>query len=565
MSLDLALDAPLIRRGFDAETADPATWFRFCVPRVRDALAMFTAKNPIDELLLRGPNKSGKTYQVSMFVVECAKKSATLDGVRLPQWKGRVECLQLVIDYPQQLLSIKAAYERAIGNWPHHPVVRDGILKSILVMPRGGDPNDRSGWSVIYFQSLKNLQTGVGARADIVHFDEPPPMDALDELRKASHIGRRGLILIGMTPIKRRQWQAIRDNYGETHRRTIRRVDEDRAEVRWSFDEVEDWVFSSADEKAKILRKHRASKRPGAREHGDYENIEGSCPFDSGELQGVIAQMIKAWCRSPMLRRVPIVVESEDGAKESGHIMVEVWAPPRKGLNCYQNIDPASGIDDGKHNPLGLHLSDEDTGDLYARWNGYVAPNSLGSAAAALGRYYGQTDPHTGDFTGTATDIEMKDHWGVNVLLGYQAAGGDHLCYETRELRPDVFTREAGYDVTANTKAIWIGCIQEWIAAFKAGHPYAICRSREVFNYLLDMELDMDDKVIDNSEGPNHAEDVWLLGQKLRRLNRPSREADDYRPDDEPLMPEAEIMRRVMKADRPGRSRKLLAGSRPRL
>jgi len=489
---------------------DPLRSFRFAVPRFREAFSLFTAADPIDELHARGPNGTGKTLTASMYVTACAQKRRELDGIPIPQWRGRVECLQLVLDFPQQLLSVKAAYQRAIGDWPNHPRYNGEHLTSIHVMPLGGDPIDESDWSVIYFMSQKNMQAGTGARADVIHFDEPPRMDFLRELRKAAHAGRRSIILIGETPTKRREWAPLREDYGDTPRRTLRRVDRERAEVRWSLDEVDSWLLPD-DAKEKLRRKYATDPLRAAREHGDYANTEGKCPFDDV----TIMKMIDEWCREPELKQVRVAIESPDGEPHAiERIPVQVWQMPKRGQDCYQCIDPASGVDDDAHNPAAIHLSDDDTGELLARWNGYLAPYSVGALAAAIHRHY----------NGASTDVEMKDHWGVNVVRGYQENDGANLCYEQRELRPGVWAKEVGFDVDQETRAIWIGQIQEWIAAFRAGTPYAVCRSREVFECLLDTELDDRGRVV-AGPGIAHGEDMVLLGQKLRRVIRPHREA----------------------------------------
>lgn len=542
MSADsLAAVALDLDRGLAQREADPLAYYSWAVPRLREAFALFSGDDPIAELLLRGPNVTGKTYAKACFVVACAQKRRELDGVPIPQWRGKVECMQLVLDYPQQLLSVKAAYERALGNWPHHPRYNGAHLTSIHVMPVGGDPDDESGWSPIYFQSMKNMQTGLGARADVIDFDEPPPIDFLRELRKAAHSGRWSIIIVGMTPIKRRQWAPIREDYGDQPRRSLRRVDKERAEVRWSLDEVASWVLSS-EEKAKLRRIYSRDPHKGAREHGDYVNTEGSCPFD----EKTIYAMIEAWCQTPKTKAIRVPMEGTSGEPHGEHFVeVEYWEPPKRERDCYQDIDPASGIDDGQHNPLALHLSDEATGDLLVRWNGYDAPYSVGALAASLSRQYG-----------AVTDIEMKDHWGVNVLRGYEDNGGTSLCYEQRELTPGKWGQEVGFDVSAETRAIWVGCIQEWIAAFAAGVPYAVCRSRAVFECLLDMELDAKDKPV-AGPGAAHAEDFVLLGQKLRRLKRPRAEAHE---EVRPRMSHTERMIREVtgEQERPRRAARLL-------
>ncbi len=135
----------------------------------------------------------------------------------------------------------------------------------------------------------------------------------------------------------------------------------------------------------------------------------------------------------------------------------------------------------------------------------------------------------------------MKDHWGVNVLMGYQKGGGSALCYETRELRPDVWSKEVGFDVINETRSIWVGQIQEWIASFRAGTQYARCWSRAVFETLLDTELD-DRGLVVAGPGIAHGEDFVLRGQTLRRIHQPEAETPQAY---DPPPPEHEVKKQV--------------------
>lgn len=558
-TLDLVERHGVLRQGFAAQEADPLAWSRFAVPRLRDALRMFVDAGddpPIDELLARGPNLSGKTWSLCRYVVACMRKLREIDGIPLPQWPGRVEALCCVLDYKTELLSVQPAYLKAVGKWPHDAKYHGEYLSTLRVMPDGGDPNDSSDWSVLHFLTQENRRTGTGARADIVHFDEPPTMEILRELRKAGHIGRRSIRLIGMTPTKRREWAPIRDDYGDTRRNALRRVTRSKAEVRWSLHEVEPWLIN-ADMRSQIIDRYAGDplfgEDGGARIYGDYTNSEWSSPFKLNGGLETLMKMRDTWGRDPKYRTIHVSVEAPDGEpRRVETFSVEYWQPPRRGITCYQNIDPASGKDDNNHNPLALQLGDDDTGDLFVRWNGYCAPHALGGLAATLHRHY----------NGAWTDIEMMDHWGVNVLTGYQDAGGSNLCKERRELRPGIWSPEVGFEVRSETRAIWTGLIQAWIAAFKAGEPYAVCPSRAVFDCLLDMETDDRDRPV-AGPGIAHGEDFVLLGQRLRRLQRPSMAVPKLHTPEPEL--EVQHMRKVMKLERKPRGASLVgaAGERP--
>ena len=98
---------------------DPLRFWHFAVPRLKEAIGLFSGDDPIEELHMRACNKGTKSETLAAFGVAMAQKRPTLDGVPIPQWRGRVEGAQLVLDYPAQILSVQPAYLRVLGDWPH--------------------------------------------------------------------------------------------------------------------------------------------------------------------------------------------------------------------------------------------------------------------------------------------------------------------------------------------------------------------------------------------------------------------------------------------------------------
>ena len=486
--------------------ADPLRTWRFGVPRLRDAFALFTAPEPIDELHLRACNKGTKTETEAAWTIACLQKRPHLDGVPVPQWKGRIEAIQLVLDYPEQLLSVQPAYLRLLGNWPHHALYHGESLSTLYVRPLGWEHDDQRSWSVLHFRSEDKKTSGTGARADLSVFDEPPVMSILDELRKAAHAGRRGLRLIAETPTIRRQWFALQADYGDCPRSSIRRVDQDRAECRWSLHEVADWILSPA-EKEQLRRSYRRSPIPEAREHGDYENAVGECPFDQGELKGVLQDMLSS-CRKPEIVKWRISLEAgkEGETRSYIHVPVEVFEEPEPGVMYYGPIDPSSGVDKPTRNPAAMLFTRMGRGGLCVQWKDRIPPYSVGILAAGLGRQYNMAP----------LDIEMKDHWGVNVYRGTQASHYGNIAHELRETSQGVWSKEVGFDQTEKTKAVLVGCIQDWMMAWQVGAPYAKCPSRDIILSLMDTQLDDRDKVV-AVPGIDHGEYFILWGQSLRR------------------------------------------------
>lgn len=500
-AIDLATRAQSVAATLASAKADPLRWWVHAAPQLREATQLTTQ---VTEISVRAPANGGKTEWGTAVILACCQGRDDLDGIPIPRWPGRVDALELARDYNEQKLASQQTYLRLLGEWPHKiRWLGNDIVSSIRIRHRDSN-DDLASWSLIDFRSQENRRAGVGVRTDIVRADEPPHPEIWHEIRKAAHANRRALRLLTFTPIKRPEWWWLHEEYGDGPRGRVRRVGKHWAEVRYS---LHDNIILTAERKAELIDGYqREGTLIDARVHGDYINTVGTCPFDSLTIQ----DMIREWCRPPMKRTLELPIETEEGEpKKLGSIEVEYWEAPGKRANTYQAIDPASGVPG--NNPLGLQLGCDDSGDLLVRWNGYAAPYTVGAMGAALHRHYKDTQ----------TDIEMMDSWGIGVERGYRENGGERLCREWRNLKNGDKAKETGYRVTAATRAIWVSCIQEWIAAFKAGTPYAICRSRAVFECLLAMELDKDDKPV-SGPGTAHAEDFVLLGQRLRRLKRPS-------------------------------------------
>jgi len=488
-----------------AET-DPLSVWHFAVTRLREAFGLFSVRNPIEELHLRACNVGTKTETLAAWFIACLQKRQSLDGVAIPQWRGAVHAAQLVRDYKQQVLSVQPAYLRLLGRWPHRPRYKGEILSSLLVMPVGGNPRDETGWSVVHFLSQENRRSGLGVRADLIGFDEPPIMEILRELRKAAHAGRRLIIVIAETPVIGSQWRPLLSDYGDCPRSSIRRVDQERAEVRWSLAEVSDSVLPPAA-KDKLRRKYALEPfLADAREHGDYRSTEGLCPFHIPTLQ----EMLDA-CTEPDTIQWKITQEADDATgrtRISRSVPVEVWEHAKVDESYLVTIDPSSGIDDNLHDPYELEVTKLGSGDLVLRAGGYLSGYLVGVLAAGIARQYNNAP----------IDPEVNDRWGVNVVEGVNASRYANFARERRELRPGEWSNEIGFHNTGKSRPLIIGALQAWIDARRAGIKYATCPSRKVIETLLDCILDEAGKIV-GAPGV-HDECLIVRGQALRRAVR---------------------------------------------
>jgi len=506
--MNLTASYALLGRVLEDRQRDPLAWWRFAVPRVTEALVKLTGPGAADEAHLRAANKTGKTELLAAYMLACLQKRPSLAGVPLPRWSGSVHGAQLVLDYKQQLLSVQPAYLRLLGTWPHHPHYQGEILTGLDVQPVGGS-SDRSKWSKLHFLSQENRRSGLGVRADVIGFDEPPLIEILRELRKAGHAGRRSVILIGDTPTLRRQWAPLRLDYGDTPRSTTRRVDRERIECRWSLSEVAHWLLPEA-EKDKLRRRYASDPLRDAREHGDYVDASGSCPFNLKGLQRLLDQ-----CREPerIEWKTSRETDSETGrSRVLETVEVETWHTAKPGARYYIPVDPSSGTEDPErqHDPGALHVREMGSGDLVARYCGYLGSYGLGVLAAGLARQYNDA----------LVEPETTGGWGEGVLRGLAEMGYGNVGHERVELDPGRWRNELGFRTTVQSRPGMIAAVQEWAERAAAGLHYAACPSRAVIECLMDTILDANGKAVG---GPGvHDEDLILFGQGLRKCLRRS-------------------------------------------
>jgi hypothetical protein len=516
-----------LRSANELPTRAPLDFWHFAVPRLREAFALLTADyQPVSELHAIGPNKGTKTQSDAAYIVACAQKRKVLDGIRLPQWRGPVECVQMVLDYPQQLLSVQPAYMKVLGEWPHHPRYQGATLKTLHIMPALGNPRDEREWSVVHFmseESRKNRGTrALGVRADVVGFDEPPHIDTLRELRKAAHAGRRLILLLGYTPTVRSQWSPVIEDIGRSigsadSRDRIVRIDRRRAAVRWNLSEVSDNVLSRAEKDDLLLSylgpamdfEHPLDPLAKARWYGDAIDTSGLCPFEIKALSQMLAE-----CGKPEVREWKITreVEGENGLRKvTARAEVLVLFDARPGAHYYLNVDPSKGIEGGNHDPGGILVSEMGTGEDVAMYEGYLGTYGLGVLAAALARQY----------NGAVVDPENNGFAAEGVLRGLADSGYGNIAHELRPFSGGEFKKVLGFNTSPQSRTTKIEAVQEWVKAYAAGAPYARCRFPRIIETLMDTILDEKGRT---SAAPGyHDEFLILKGQSLlkTRLRRP--------------------------------------------
>jgi len=448
----------------------------------------------------RAPNVSGKTEWGAALMLAAMRGMEELDGEPVPQLHKRAQVVVGSLDYQQQKGSVQAAYLRLLGEVPHKLTWKgDGILSTLRVKHRDSvaDPQN---WPCAHFISQENPHAGVGFRADGFHLDEPPKMSFLQELMKAPHVGRTTLRIITDTPLVRQQWAPLKEYFKDCY--GVCRGG--RVEVH--LDDLTKCRHITPAHYRMLLDAYAGDPLREARLTAAYVDVTGSSPWS--ELLPVLDAMIAEAIDPDLVKwEVKREVDGEKGrAKVVETVVVEVHVPPSKVRRAYIVIDPSQGIDDKMHDPGGLGVFCRDTGDLLARYNGYIGAYGLGVLAAGLGRQYHDA----------VVDPETQGGWGGPVLTALHECGYGNIAQQRIETMPGRWETRLGFRTTTETRPAMFSAIREWLLAHRAGMPYARVLSRPMLECLRELTLDAKGKPL---AAPGlHDEDAILLGQALRVL-----------------------------------------------
>ena len=534
-----------VRLGNALKEKDPLSYWHFSSRSSRDGFALITSSEPVDELHLRAANKGGKTEAEYAYGIACLQKRTHLDGVPLPQWRGRVEGISLELDHEQQKLSSQQTVLRLLGQWPHKPRYLGDVLKSVRIMPIGG--GEESQWSTLSFMTQENRRSGTGVRSDLVLANEPPRQDIWEEIRKAAHAGRRIVRIIGETPIHRLRWEWIKKQYGDPPRGSVTRLPfAPWAEARWS---IHDNQALTAREIDTLLREYGRDRttpdgKPSrdalydARVYGDYVDLSGLCPFDLNALH----LMLEEWGEDPVEHAWDIQreLQGEDGfVRRIERVYVHVLREPVPGHSYYLNIDSSSGIE-GRH-PGGILVRDEDADEDVALYEGYIGAYGLGVLGAGLARQYNDSwvDPE-------------NNAWAEGVFRGLADSGYGKIAKTQIKGGQGAFETRLGFMNTLATRPAMIEAVQEWVKAYAAGIKFSRCGFRRVIHQLAETVLDDKDRVVAGTGFDHHGEFLILKGQQLRKRARRI-DHNLARPLVKPVKPERdELLERMLQSAETG-------------
>lgn len=464
---------PSIAKALESINADPLSLWRHASPRHRLA----TENLGRYELYIHSSNKWGKTYLGAAWGLSLARGRKELDGVLLPKMPTPNEGSVLSLDYEQQKASVQKTYLKLLGNWPHKAEWVGEILKSLRVRWDGCSSDDPRDWSVVRFRSQENRRAGVGARENWCHADEPPRQETWREYRKAGQPGWPYPRFITATPLSRRQWEWLREDYpkdreGVPNGRFLR--------IRGDLEDVRGTVLSDA-EIAELIELYASDPLIEARLHGFEIDTDGLSPFRAHYDE--LGRWLEACTDGDWQEwKVAREVTTPQGRELVTEVVdLEVWEEYRAD-SVYRIVgDPSMGIDDKAHDPGEVVVWNMTTGNQCARYNGYIGEYGLGVLAAGLSKRYGNAE----------FDPDATGGYGSACLTGYRAAGGRALVLNTRVVPVGGIDRtDAGFTINSGTRNEFASAILEALVRSKAGHPFMKINSADTVRELMDLVFD---------------------------------------------------------------------------
>ena len=477
MSTDLGVDDLDIARAFLAMQhgvrmldADPLASFRCTSEVQRD----YVRHQGHCEIYLHSGNKFGKSTIGIAVDIACCQGRDELDGIPLPHVPLPARWGLFVPDYPSHVTSTQPIIEALLGDWPKRFERHGQVIVAVRIKPIGWHSDDPSTWSLLKVYSCENRRAGVGARLYGAHFDEPPPIEILREVRKAGEASTVFPLGITATPLKRSQWQPLRADYPDPAQNEGRIVN---GYLRLRGESFDNTALTERD-KRELLRIYANDPLRDARLHGHEINTEGSSPFRRhyAELMQWLERCTDGEVGEWDVTREVITADGKELVTEV--VEVEVHEERKPG-HVYRVIpDPSLGIDDGEHDPCGLVVFDMTARIDVAAYRGYIGEFGLGVLAAGLGRAYGEA----------MVDADVTGGYGSALLSGLRAAGYRRIVNHASG-RDGLERTHLGFTIDASTRAEFMSAINEALLASQAGHPFMRLRTRWVVSDLVDLVL----------------------------------------------------------------------------
>ena len=232
---------------------------------------------------------------------------------------------------------------------------------------------------------------------------------------------------------------------------------------------------------------------------GKHVNIVGGCPFE---------ELLPPWeakCRPPIGERQMVVEREQDGEGQTelvaARAKLQVWHDVDEHDEYIVLADPGRGINDGRHDPDGLHVRSRRTRALVARLSEYLGPWGLGAAAVDVATLY----------RGAQLYVARGGGYGEAVLsaarvLGYRNIGPDLDASRIRQV-----SRLGGAE-TGESRIKAMNAVLAMLQRNETDMP-----SLDVVRCLKNCIVDGNGKIV--ARAGYHDEDLILLGHGERILD----------------------------------------------
>ena len=474
-------------RALSEVRADPIKAFRFSSTQSRDFVEAF---HEYDEVALQAGNQSGKTTLAAHFFVAMMRGITSLCGdivgvegvierhppVSLPLVGTPASFLVLAQGREMSKESVVKCVLEAVGEHPHHVERNSNNVAAVWVKPDKSRSDDWHDWSRMRF-FVEDGQSVAGMRLDGVWADEPPKWDLWVELRMRGKSNRLFLRGITFTPIDKRRWKPIREDFKGCERGL-----DGKKVIRMR---VYDNKRLSAEHLAAV---ERAAKGPlsEAKLNGDYVDVTGSCPFDIAGLK-----KWRARCMDP-LRTDEFTLFS--GAR----VKYQVWKEPEADEPYMVVADPSSGVEDedGDRDPGGLVVVGRRNRQVVARYNGYIIAGELGRLSVHLAKRYNRA----------LLVWERNSGYGEAFYQGIGDYGNVYMEHHL-DTRGITLSERLGWYTTATTRGTLIGALQKALTIDGSLYLW----SEDAVESLENVVVKRDGIRIEAGSG-SHDEDMIILG-----------------------------------------------------
>jgi hypothetical protein len=476
---------------YERERRDPLAFFKFANRELERA----TRHLATEEIYVHSGNMGGKTTWGSAVAVALLRRQPELSGVTLPPMPRKVVGLLIVPSYKQSMgSSIQMVRQMIGGHESKETLLMGNYVQAFHVRQRGCTSDSPQDWSTLYVIPHDG-EPPKGVRADFVWADEPPRIKLWQEAVMRARARSVFISYITATPLNRLDsadgagWEPLLERFKDCLGNPV----DGRLRIQTSI--YDNTALSESD----ILRAERAVQGDpfaSARLRGEHIDASGSCAFD--------VNILDRWMNATSEpERISFVIQAEKDTK-NGKVAVplscelEVWSHVDPQDLYLLVLDPARGINDGKHDPDGAHVWSMRKRALVGRINQYLGGWGLGSAAVEVAKTYNQA----------AICVARGGGYGESVLSAIRQAGYSNLTSTVKDASIAQGGGQLGFTETHESRGRAIGALQQALTTGDAVIP-----SAAVISCLKNCIIDPHGKILAGPRG--HDEDMICAGIAL--------------------------------------------------